>query len=139
MISAARGAWRAAGAATRGRRQRTVAAEVKVARKVPDLELDERVVGHVFHVQRPRALQEQRLVRAHLVEDHALDARLATPVGAARTAGPGQRWIPMWPAPQAASVALGPQGDRGARLCRHGSSHLFEPIMRIRGLVSAAP
>lgn len=51
--------------------------EIDLTRKIPDLEADERAVGHVLSADLISALQEQRLVGGHLVEDHFLDGRLA--------------------------------------------------------------
>ena len=48
---------------------------VDVARKVPHLELHEGGVGDVVLHNLVRRLEEERLVRRHLVEDHLLDRR----------------------------------------------------------------
>jgi len=52
---------------------------VNVPREVPDLKLDERRVVNVVLDQLVGGLEEERLVRRHLVEDHLLDRRLARP------------------------------------------------------------
>lgn len=53
--------------------------ESKIARKIPDLKLHKLVVGNVLDVQIVRAFEKECLVRRHLVENHALDTRLAAP------------------------------------------------------------
>jgi len=50
---------------------------VDVARKVPHLELHKGGVGDVVLHNLVRRLEEERLVRRHLVEDHLLDRRLS--------------------------------------------------------------
>lgn len=53
--------------------------EVDLPREVPNLEVNEGAVGDVFPADLVGALQEQRLAGGHLVEDHLLNGRLATP------------------------------------------------------------
>lgn len=92
---------------------RTGAAQVKVAWEVPDLELHQRSVGHVFHVQLRGGVQEERLVRRHLVEDNALDGRLA---GAALRSEHGVRAVRQ----ATSSAPLAPH-EQNTRLLLHGT------------------
>ena len=75
--------------------------EVVEPRHVPDLELHERVVGNELDVQPVGALQEQGFVGRHLLEHHALDARLPGP-DAARTHMPRRLQVSAAPAPTTA-------------------------------------
>lgn len=60
--------------------EKSVKKSLHLSRKIPNRKSDKRRIRNVFFRDFVRALEEERLIRWHFVEDNLLDRRFTAPV-----------------------------------------------------------